>query len=297
MILEKVVSSLRASGKKLNAKNIGEEYRAQGGTGRLPNGYMDIIKNLDAGEAESESESEGKGLDVEGGGFFSDIFNKAKDAVMSDPMGAIKKAYEVGKKGVDVAQKLKGVDIRNNPMGAFHVLSGLGGALPMKYRKKFHDNVRAEYGRIHGAGFFDTLKKAAMGALTLATGAVINHVKNDPIGAFTKAVDFGKQGLNMGAKFLGRGLDVRKHLTKTGKLKASSKRLQKEIDRVHGAGFFSNLLKKAASAVIDKVKDDPIGAITKAVDIGKQGVDIGKQLLGKGLKVKKHRKRVGGSLA
>jgi hypothetical protein len=45
-----------------------------------------------------------------------------------------------------------------------------------------------------------------------------------------------------------------------------------------GAGFFSNLLKKGAKALVAKIADDPIGSIKTAIDTGKQAIEIGKQL-------------------
>ena len=254
-----------------------------------------------------------------GGGFFKDLFNKAKDAVLSDPVGTIKKAYEIGKKGVDIGKKLKGVDIRNNPIGALNVLSGIGGALPKAHRQRFHDNCRGEFDRIHGAGFFDKLKEGLGGiAAPFRLASKINPMFGFGVDKIADAV-----GVPTISSTLGAGLDLEhgggildslkgltnapsqfrqsikdnpngasalfgtlfKHFMAGGDLKMARKvkrHFKKEIDAVHGAGFFSSLLKKAVKAgvnkVVEKVKSDPIGSLKQAIDVGKQGIDI----LGKG---------------
>lgn len=340
---------------KLNER-VKEEWRKIGRTGNLPVGWREMLKdNMTKPRSRSASpaisfksasagsgpatptkpKTKGKGLSfvgsdpntwgLKGAGFFKDIFNKAKDAVLSDPVGAIKKAYEIGKKGVDITKKLKGVDIKNNPIGALHVLSGIGGALPKAHRKRFHDNCRGEFDRIHGAGFFDKLKEGlgiftsgiaapfrlaskinpmfgfgvdkiadAVGVPTISStlgagldahgGGIIdswNGLKNAPA-MFRRAVTENPSGASMlfGTLF--------KHFMAGGDLKMAKKvkrHFKKEMDAVHGAGFFSSLLKKAVSAginkVVEKVKSDPLGSLKQAIDVGKQGVEVGKQLLGK----------------
>lgn len=122
--------------------------------------YLDAIQKIIA-----DKEAQGKGLKFkgkggmldqeEGGGFFGDLFGKAKDLakkgveklvekVSADPIGAVKKAYELGQAGRAEYAKHFGKKIRAGKL-----------FIPKKHQKAIHSHFK----KIYGGGWADSFLK------------------------------------------------------------------------------------------------------------------------------------------
>jgi hypothetical protein len=175
-----IAIKLHNAGVNITNANLLREWTALYGTKNLPKSNTmrgltalgvahNAISNLGSATTGRPVTPPPIGSGLKGAGFFKDIWNKAKDAITNNPVDTLKSVYNIGKKGVDMASKLKGMDIKNNPVGTFKALAGLGGCLPKKHRQTLHDNMKGEWDAFHGAGFFDKLKD---GLGTFAKGLV-----------------------------------------------------------------------------------------------------------------------------